>query len=90
MFQLSTPCKFKSFISDSQTAFHVVEKVACVYYYLSLGEQFQRILLHETLENVRASVCGSQATDLYLKAAMLLHKRMNTCPKAVTGACDGC
>lgn len=37
-----------------QTAFHVVEKVACVYYYL--GEQLQRILLHEMLDIVTTSL----------------------------------
>lgn len=90
MLKLRTSYKFKSFISDSQTAFHLVEKVACVYYYLSLGEQFQRIPLHETLNSGTASVRRSQVTDLYLKAAPPLHKRTNTCPKAVTRACDGC
>lgn len=55
MFKLGTSSRLKSFISDSQTAFHVMEKIACVYYYLSLGEQLQRILLHETLKPQYAS-----------------------------------
>lgn len=68
MFDLSS----NSFISDSQTVFHVAEKVSCIYYYPGLSEQFQRILLHETLDTAAtASVCCSPVADPPLKAALL-------------------
>lgn len=71
--------------SSSQTVrqpFILWKKVACVYYYLSLGEQFQRILLHETLNSGAASLRRSQVTDLYLKAALPLYKRGKYLPKS--------
>lgn len=74
MFNLSTACTYKH--PDSRP--YDGKKVACVYYYLSLSEHFQRILLHETLDNIKASICRSHLTGLYLKVATCI-KRINTC-----------
>lgn len=34
------------------------KKAACAYYYPILDEQFQRKLLHETLDTIIASIAG--------------------------------